>query len=298
MLMTQFQSILVIEYRRFHYGSATLFTNFEAIILLAGRDAAARQYACERMCEIMKKIISLITASMMLAMPVFALAGEDGAPQGQATGAPTEAGATLTPSATTAAGLPIFDLTPDEPLLGGAPLSFEDDNFTLTIPADWTAATLSEEQLAQGVIALLNDAKGAQALCVRRVAAEVNTLDELLTTITGIEGYTGAQVVLLSGIPCVAYTDSATGALGYCALEASGAGYLAYEFAGGEDATARQVLASLKPIDDAQAISVLTYDALTGASDANTPQGENGAAPTGEVTPEPSTSADGASGDK
>ncbi|MGN0742910.1 MAG: hypothetical protein ACI4L8_09675 [Candidatus Fimadaptatus sp.] len=213
----------------------------------------------------MKKTVALITASLMFAMPMFALAdASDSSPAPVSDYA--DALTSLEPCATTPAGISIFDRTPEESLEVSAALNFEDDNFALNVPDAWTVAEQDGTPTYEGLIALLTDESGAQALSVRRVAANVASLDELLTLISGIEDYTDAHIVLLGSVAYVAYDDTTAGTHGYCAPNAAGDGYMVFEFAAGEDAeyTARQVLASLAPIDATQDMTILAYSIQTG----------------------------------
>lgn len=220
----------------------------------------------------MKKVISVIVASMMMSMPIFAMADSADDAANTATEAPAvESTATVAPAATTAAGLPIFDETvtasETDYLAGGAALAFADDNFQLTTPGDWAQAELTEEQTAAGYIYSLNGGDGAAVMSVRSAKSEVATLDELLSTVTAIEGYTDVRAVLFGGVPYVAYTDAATSTFGYCALDAVRGGYLVFEFANGETAgdVAAQVMSSFALSDATKDCTLKTLEQLTAA---------------------------------
>lgn len=226
----------------------------------------------------MKKIISVIIASMVMSMPVFSLADSAAATTESATptagieavsNAANDAGTVIIePAALTEAGIPIFDRTSETTIEQGTVLPFADDNFQLTAPNDWALQELTDEQTAAGYILSAN-VNDAPAFSVKRVASEAATLDELLPAIAGIEGYTDIQAVLFSGIPYVAYTDAATGAFGYCTLDASNASYLVFEFNadGCTVETAAQLMSSLAITDESADCTIKTLEQLTAPMD-------------------------------
>lgn len=245
----------------------------------------------------MKKVISIIVASMMMSMPIFAMADSADDAANTATEEPAvETTATAAPAATTAAGLPVFDETVTAPetdyLAGGTALTFADDNFQLTTPGDWATAELTEEQTAAGYIYALTGGDGAAVMNVRSAASEVATLDELLSTVTAIEGYTDVRAVLFNGMPYVAYTDAATSTFGYCALDAVRGGYMVFEFANGETAgdVAAQVMSSLALTDATKDCTLKTFEQLTAApaEDGTEAPAEDGAEDSAEAPAEDS----------
>ncbi len=224
----------------------------------------------------MKKITSVIIASMMAAMPVFALADE--ATDDAATDTTEQVVDTATetseatdnggyaaepePVGTTEGGNPIYDITmlPDDAATEteSTPIQFAGDNFQLSMPAEWAEHELTEDQSAEGVVKVM--VNGDMMLTITHIASESATIDELMTELSANTAYSEVKVSLINNVLFVSYYEDVNSTYTYCMPDALHGGYVEFEFGGPAETThdtAASILSTIA-ISDANAASSVT----------------------------------------
>ena len=215
----------------------------------------------------MKKITSVIIASMMAAMPVFALADDTTdatAPEAteQVVGTATDATATDSsfaaepePVGTTEGGNPIYDITvlPSDTATGAesTPVQFDDDNFQLSMPAGWTEQELTEDQSAAGVM-----------LTITHKTSEATSIDELMTELSANTAYSDVRVTLINNVLFVAYSEVVNSTYTYCMPDAIHGGYIEFQFGGTVETlpdTAASILSTIAIADANTPSSITPY---------------------------------------
>lgn len=224
----------------------------------------------------MKKITSVIIASMMAAMPVFALADDTTdatAPEATEQVVDTATDATATdssfaaepePVGTTEGGNPIYDITvlPDDTATGAesTPVQFDDDNFQLSMPAGWTEQELTEDQSAAGVVKVMSDPD--VMLTITHKTSEATSIDELMTELSANTAYSDVRVTLINNVLFVAYSEVVNSTYTYCMPDAIHGGYIEFQFGGTVETlpdTAASILSTIAIADANTPSSITPY---------------------------------------